>query len=61
MTNDRAYSLFQYAFFLSGSAIGALSVADRRPRSLTDRQLESLQRLARQISRELRLRDVEPN
>jgi len=39
-----------------GSAIGALSVADRTPRTLTDRQLDSLQRLARQISRELRLR-----
>ncbi len=39
-----------------GSAIGALSVADRAPRSLSARQLESLQRLARQISRELRLR-----
>jgi hypothetical protein len=40
----------------AGSAIGALSVADRSPRTLTDRQLESLQRLARQVSRELRLR-----
>ncbi len=40
----------------AGSAIGALSVADRTPRTLTDRQLDSLQRLARQISRELRLR-----
>src|SRR5215831_4352991 len=39
-----------------GSAVGALSVADRAPRMLTDRQLESLRRLARQISRELRLR-----
>jgi serine/threonine protein kinase len=39
-----------------GSAVGALSVADRSPRKLTDRQLESLRRLARQISRELRLR-----
>jgi serine/threonine-protein kinase len=39
-----------------GSAIGALSVADRRPRTLTPRQLESLERLARQIARELRLR-----
>ena len=39
-----------------GSSIGALSVADRRPRTLTDRQLESLQSLARQISREHRLR-----
>ncbi len=40
----------------SGSSIGALSVADRFPRTLTARQLESLQRLARQVSRELRLR-----
>lgn len=39
-----------------GSAIGALSVADRRPRTLTPRQLESLRRLAEQIARELRLR-----
>jgi Protein kinase domain/GAF domain len=39
-----------------GSAIGALSVADRAVRTLTDRQLDSLKRLARQISRELRLR-----
>jgi serine/threonine-protein kinase len=39
-----------------GSAVGALSVADRAPRELTARQLESLRRLARQISRELRLR-----
>lgn len=39
-----------------GSAVGALSVADRAPGSITDRQLESLQRLARQIARELRLR-----
>jgi serine/threonine-protein kinase len=39
-----------------GSAIGALSVADRAPRSMGARQLESLQRLARQVSRELRLR-----
>jgi hypothetical protein len=39
-----------------GSAIGALSVADRAPRTLTDRQLDSLQRLARQVARELRLR-----
>jgi hypothetical protein len=39
-----------------GSAIGALSVADRHPRTLTVRQLGSLERLARQISRELRLR-----
>jgi tRNA A-37 threonylcarbamoyl transferase component Bud32 len=39
-----------------GSAVGALSVADRTPRTLTERQLESLRRLAKQISRELRLR-----
>jgi serine/threonine-protein kinase len=39
-----------------GSAVGALSVADRSPRALTGRQLESLRRLAKQISRELRLR-----
>jgi Protein kinase domain/GAF domain len=39
-----------------GSAVGALSVADRTPRTLTERQLESLRRLAKQISRELGLR-----
>ena len=39
-----------------GSAVGALSVASREPRTLTDRQMESLRSLARQISRELRLR-----
>ena len=39
-----------------GSSIGALSVADRAPRTITPRQLESLRRLAAQISRELRLR-----
>src|SRR5580698_403472 len=39
-----------------GSSIGALSVADRAPRRITERQLESMQRLARQIARELRLR-----
>ncbi len=39
-----------------GSAIGALSVADRRPRTVTPRQLESLRRLAERIARELRLR-----
>jgi serine/threonine-protein kinase len=39
-----------------GSAVGALSVADRAPRGLTERQLESLRSLAGQISRELRLR-----
>jgi serine/threonine-protein kinase len=39
-----------------GSAVGALSVAGRAPRSLSARELESLKRLAKQISRELRLR-----
>jgi serine/threonine-protein kinase len=39
-----------------GSAVGALSVADRAPRTMTPRQMESLKRLARQIARELRLR-----
>src|SRR5579863_9536273 len=39
-----------------GSAVGALSVADRAPRVLTERQLESLRRLAKQIARELRSR-----
>jgi len=39
-----------------GSSIGALSVADTHPRTLTPRQLGALERLARQISRELRLR-----
>ena len=39
-----------------GSSVGALSVADRTPRSISDRQMEALRRLARQISRELRLR-----
>jgi hypothetical protein len=39
-----------------GSAIGALSVADTRARTLTIRQLEALERLARQVARELRLR-----
>jgi serine/threonine-protein kinase len=39
-----------------GSAIGALSVADRGPRTLTQRQLGALERLARQIARELRFR-----
>ena len=39
-----------------GSAIGALSVADRKPMTLTDRQLESLRRLSRQVAKELRLR-----
>src|SRR5215469_16259784 len=35
-----------------GSSIGALSVADRAPRTITPRQLASLQRLAARISRE---------
>jgi hypothetical protein len=39
-----------------GSSVGALSVADRSPRSITPRQLECLKRLAAQISRELKLR-----
>lgn len=39
-----------------GSSIGALSVADRAPRSLSPRELASLRRLAAQIARELRLR-----
>jgi serine/threonine-protein kinase len=39
-----------------GSSIGALSVADRAPRALTPKQLSALERLARQISRELSLR-----
>lgn len=39
-----------------GSSVGALSVADRTPRRLMPRQLGALERLARQISRELRLR-----
>ncbi len=39
-----------------GSSIGALSVADTHPRTLTTRQLEALERLARQVARELRLR-----
>src|SRR5262249_52817882 len=39
-----------------GSSVGALSVADRTPRKLSRRQIESLERLAKQISRELRLR-----
>jgi hypothetical protein len=39
-----------------GSAIGALSVADTHPRTLTVRQLAALERLSRQIARELRLR-----
>lgn len=39
-----------------GSAIGAISVADRAPRTMTPRQVESLQRLAQQIAHELRAR-----
>jgi serine/threonine-protein kinase len=39
-----------------GSSVGALSVADRAPRSLSPQELASLHRLARQIARELRLR-----
>jgi hypothetical protein len=39
-----------------GSSVGALSVADRAPRSITPRQIESLKRLAAQIARELKLR-----
>lgn len=39
-----------------GSAVGALSVADLVPRTLTAQQLEALRRLAKQVSRELRLR-----
>src|SRR5262249_21667369 len=36
-----------------GSAVGALSVADRAPRSLSAHELEALRRLAKQVSREL--------
>jgi serine/threonine-protein kinase len=39
-----------------GSAVGAISVADRSPRAISPRQVASLERLAAQISRELRLR-----
>ena len=39
-----------------GSSIGALSVADRTPRTLSDRHRQSLERLARRVSAELRLR-----
>lgn len=39
-----------------GSAVGAISVADRAPRSLSQRQLDALCRLAQQVARELRLR-----
>jgi serine/threonine-protein kinase len=41
---------------VDGLGVGALSVADRSPRTLTAQQLDALQRLAAQISRELRLR-----
>lgn len=40
----------------AGSAVGAISVADRSPRTLSARQLDALTRLAAQISRELGLR-----
>ena len=39
-----------------GSAVGALSVAGRTPRTISPRQLASLERLAARVSRELRLR-----
>jgi serine/threonine-protein kinase len=39
-----------------GSSVGALSVADRAPRTITPHQIEALERLAKQIARELRLR-----
>lgn len=39
-----------------GSSVGALSVASRLPRTISARQMEALRKLARQISRELRLR-----
>ncbi|HYP98501.1 MAG TPA: protein kinase [Polyangiaceae bacterium] len=39
-----------------GSSVGALSVAGRVPRSISPRQVASLQRLAAQVARELRLR-----
>jgi serine/threonine-protein kinase len=39
-----------------GSSVGALSVADRTPRTITPRQIEALERLAKQVARELRLR-----
>lgn len=41
---------------VDGLAVGALSVADRSPKALTPRQLESLGRLGNRISRELQLR-----
>ncbi len=40
----------------NGSALGALCVADRQTRELTDKQLDGLQTLARHIMRELKLR-----
>ncbi|HWP04163.1 MAG TPA: protein kinase [Polyangiaceae bacterium] len=40
----------------AGSAVGAISVADRAPKRLSERQLASLVRLAAQVSRELGLR-----
>src|SRR4051794_39409079 len=40
----------------AGSSVGALSVADRSPRAISPRQIASLERLATQVSRELRLR-----
>jgi GAF domain-containing protein len=40
----------------AGSSVGALSVADRAPRSLSPQKLASLERLAAQVARELRLR-----
>jgi Protein kinase domain/GAF domain len=52
----RFYAGFPLQVEPGGSAVGALSVADRAPRRLTPRQIESLGRLADQISRELRLR-----
>lgn len=39
-----------------GSSIGALSVAARAPRKLSAKQLQGLERIAKQIARELRLR-----
>jgi hypothetical protein len=39
-----------------GSAVGAISVADRSPMKLSERQLASLRRLADRVARELRLR-----
>ena len=41
---------------VDGLAVGALSVADRRPRKLDERQLHSLVRLANRIASELQLR-----